>query len=422
MTARGDDGVLATLRGAPPAVRALIVGVFLNRLGRFFQFYLVLFLTAQGFSRTQAAVALGGYGAGTVVGVIIGGALADRLGARRCTLVSMLGSAGFIFAVQYLTSLPALLVAVVLVGVVTQIFRPAATALLAELAPPHRRVMIFSIYRTAFSIGNTTAPLIGAALLAVSYHLLFWAEALACVAFALVAAIALPRRATDPTGGPGPVPGDGRGGYSGVLADRRYLLYLLGLFFNIAVYVQSTAILPLAMQDAGLAPRWYGEMLALNAFIVMAFGVLVTKVVQRRSAPRVMAAGFLLLGGGQALYGLPWGAGIFVAGTLIWSLGEVVGGPTMLSYPSVAAPAGLRARYQGAAHATFGVAFAVGPFIGVAAYHVLGPAMWGLSGLVGLLALIASWFGMRPAPAPAPAAEPDAERELVSMSTSDSTE
>jgi MFS family permease len=427
MTTRTDDGVLATLRGSPAPVRALIAGVFLNRLGRFFQFYLVLFLTTQGFTPAQAGLALGGYGAGTVLGVIIGGALADRLGARRCTLISMLGSAGFMLAVQYLTSFPALLVAVVLVGVVTQIFRPAAAALLAELTPTHRRVMIFSIYRMAFSIGNTSAPLIGAALLAVSYHLLFWTEALACAAFALVAVVALPRPVADPAPAPGRS-GTGQGGYSAVLADRRFLLYLLGLFFNIVVYVQSTAILPLAMHDAHLATHWYGEMLALNGFIVMACGVLVTKVVQRRAATRVMAVGFLLLGGGQALYGLPWGAGIFVAGTVIWSLGEVVGGPTMLSYPSVAAPDGLRARYQGAAHATFGIAFAVGPFIGTALYGMLGPAMWGVSGLVSLLALTAAWFGMRPVPTPAPSTgtkpetAPESDRELISVSTSDSTE
>src|SRR2546430_10126538 len=65
-----EDGVLATLRGSPAPVRALLAGVFLNRLGRFFQVYLVLFLTTQGFSAAQAGLALGGYGIGTVVGVI----------------------------------------------------------------------------------------------------------------------------------------------------------------------------------------------------------------------------------------------------------------------------------------------------------------------------------------------------------------
>ena len=61
-----DDGVLATLRGASAPVRALLAGVLLNRLGRFLQVYLVLFLTARGFSAPEAGLALGAYGIGTV--------------------------------------------------------------------------------------------------------------------------------------------------------------------------------------------------------------------------------------------------------------------------------------------------------------------------------------------------------------------
>ncbi len=424
-----DDGVLATLRGAPAPVRALLVGVFLNRLGRFLQVYLVLFLTTRGFSPAAAGIALGGYGAGMIVGVLVGGLLADRLGARRCTLISMLGSAGFILAVQYVRSLPALVAAVVLVGVVTQIFRPAAATLLAELTPRHRRVMVFSVYRLAFSLGNTGAPLIGAALVAVSYDLLFWVEALACLAFAAVAAVALPARAATSDSAPEGEAGAGRGGYGAVLADRRYLLFLLAVFLNIAVYLQSVAVLPLAMQDAGLATGWYGGMLALNGLVVISSGLLATKFVQRWPVRRVLVLGFLLLGGGQAVYGLPWGIGVFVAGTLVWSLGEIVGGPSIAAYPSLAAPDRLRGRYQGAAHAAFGLGAALGPILGVVLWHSLGPAIWACSGVGSLLALAAACAGMRATPAGPDSdgdtdtdTRPPADRQLVSTSTSDSAE
>ncbi len=390
-----DDGVFATLRGSPPAVRALLVGVFLNRLGRFFQVYLVLFLTERGFTQVEAGVALGGYGAGTIAGVLVGGALADRLGARRCTLVSMLGTAGLIPAVQYLHHFPTLLAVVVLVGVVTQVFRPAASALLAELTPRHRRVMIFSLYQLAFSVGNASAPLIGAGLVAVSYDLLFWVEALACAAFAAVAAVALPRRAAGAAGEAGATPAAGRSGYAAILADRRYLLFLLALFLNMAVYLQCVAILPLAMRDAGLATGWYGAMFALNGLIVITGQLPVTKVVQRWPATRVVTIGFLLLAAGHALYRLPYGVGIFVAGTLIWSLAEIIGGPTVAAYPSLAAPDRLRGRYQGAAHAAFGLGAAVGPIAGVALWHGLGPTTWVVSALTSLVALAAARAGMR---------------------------
>ena len=397
-----DDGVLATLRGAPLPVRALLVGVLLNRLGRFLQVYLVLFLTARGFSAPEAGLALGAYGAGTVAGVLVGGVLADRLGARLCALVSMVGAAALIPAIQYLHDIRGVVAVVLAVGIVTQVFRPAASALLGELTPRHQRVMIFSIYQMAFSIGNAVAPLIGAALVAISYDVLFWAEALACLAFAAVAAVALPRRRVVGDAGPAGTAAP-RVGYRAVLADRRYLLFLAAAFVNLTVYLQSIAVLPLAMRDAGLPTAWYGAMFLLNGLVVLTLQLPVTRIVQRRPAAAVATLGFALLAGGHAIYWLPAGilpvtlpiVVIFVAGTLVWSLAEIVGGPTVAAWPSLVAPSGLQGRYQGAFQAAFGLGSAVGPVIGVLLWARLGPTTWLVSAGAALVALVAARTAMR---------------------------
>lgn len=390
-----DAGILATLRAAPPPVRALLVGVLVNRLGTFFQMYLVLFLTARGFSPVQAGLALGGYGAGTVVGLIAGGAVADRLGPRLATLISMVSTAGLLLALLHLHHYPALLVTVVLVGAATQLFRPAASAMLATLTRKNRQVMIFAAYRLVQNVGATTAPLVGAALIAVSYNVLFYVEAAMAAVFAVVAAFALPRRAAR-TSSPGTA--DEPSGYAAVLADRRFLLFLAALFINVVVYIQYVAVLPLAMRAAGFATGWYSVMLALNGFVVITCELLVTKFAQRRPARLVALIGFLLLAAGHAVYSLEWGIEVFVAGTLIWSLAEIIGGPTMFAYPALVAPTGLLGRYQGAAQATFGLGTVLGPIVGVAVWHRLGPAVWGLSALACLVGLGAAWLGMRAGP------------------------
>ncbi len=405
-----DDGVLATLRGASGPVRALLVGVLLNRLGRFLQVYLVLFLTARGFSAPEAGLALGAYGAGTVAGVLVGGVLADRLGARLCTLVSMIGAAALIPAIQYVHDIRAVVAVVLAVGIVTQVFRPAASALLGELTPRHQRVMIFSIYQMAFSIGNALAPLIGAVLVAISYDVLFWVEAVACLAFAAVAAVALPRRrasAPPPDGSDAAAPATpaARRGYRAVLADRRYLIFLAAAFVNLTVYLQSIAVLPLAMRAAGLPAAWYGAMFLLNGLVVLTLQLPVTRVVQRRAAAGVATVGFALLAAGHAVYWLPAGilpiGAVFVLGTLVWSVAEIVGGPTVAAWPSLAAPAGLQGRYQGAFQAAFGLGSAVGPVIGVVLWASLGPTTWLVSAGAALVALVAARTAMRlPAPAP----------------------
>ncbi len=180
-----------------------------------------------------------------------------------------------------------------------------------------------------------------------------------------------------------------------MLRDGRYVLFLAAMFLNVFVYVQYIAVLPLAMHAAGLATGWYAAMLALNGFMVVAFELLATKVTQRRP-PRVVAAlGFLLLGLGQSMYGFDWGVMAFVIGTAVWSLAELIGGPTMFAYPSMVAPTPLVGRYQGAAQAMFGLGSVVGPICGVALWLILGPPVWWLFGAISLAALIAAYCGMR---------------------------
>ncbi|MEU3552845.1 MFS transporter [Streptomyces fragilis] len=362
--------VLGTLREAPLAVRTVLAGVLVNRLSGFLNIFLVLFLTAEGHSPGDAVTALGFYGAGAVLGSLVGGTAVDRLGVRAATVVSMAGTAFLTASLLHLPGLPLLLAAVALAGLSAQLFRPASATLLSELTPPDRHVMIFAMYRFGLNVGATAAPLVGYGLYHAGgqgYVLLFWGEALIALLYAAAAWATLPARAgrTDrggrtPDGGEGP----GRGSYAAVLRDRRFLLYLVAAFCHAAVYVQYTSTLPLYMQDVGMAMFWYTFAVALNGFVVVAFELLVTKYAQTWPLKVTIGLGFAVVGAGVALYGLPIGPAAVVIGTLVWSLGEIIGGPSVFAYPAGAGPAHLRSRYIGGFHFMFGLGTALGPVIG----------------------------------------------------------
>lgn len=411
-----DAGIWVTFRESSVPVRAMLLGIFISKLGAFIQTFLVLFLTHRGSTEVQAGTALGGYGAGAVLGVVAGGSLADRLGARWATIVSMVGSAALLVAVLYVRYYPALLVTVVLVGAVAQLYRPASAALLSELTPKHRQVMIFAMYRLALNLGTTAAPLVAVLLLAVSYNLLFWAEAAAACCYAVVAAIALPRRkivaATPDEEEKESLPSGQPSGYGAVLADRRYMLYLAAMFINSAAYIQYVTTLPLAMKAEGLATAWYGSLITLNGIMVITCELLVTKVTQRLQLRLVVAVGLLLLGAGLSLQSIPLGLSVFVAGTVVGTLSEIVSGPTEFAYPGIAARPGLTARYMGSMQAMFGLGTAIGPVVGVAAWNMIGVNAWWCWGLACLVALVLAWAGIRqPEPVVAgTAAEPAPEQ------------
>ncbi len=396
---RDDAGIWVTVRESPLAVKAMLAGVFVNKLGAFIQVFLVLFLTHRGFSVVQAGAALSADGAGAVLGILAGGSLSDRLGPRRATLVSMVGTAALVLGVLYARNYIALLVVVTLLGAVGVVYRPAAAALLSELTPPNRQVMIMALYRLALNAGTTAAPLLGAALIAVSWNLLFWGEAAAALGYAVIAAFAVPRHgasaAPTPVADPSAANKREWRGFLGVVSDGRFVIYLFALFINALVYWQYVSVLPLAMRSAGLITAWYAAMVALNGGIVITCELVMTKLTQRRQPRTVVMLGFALLGGGMALYSVPWGVGIFVVGTLTWTLAEIIAGPTVFAYPAVVAPDGLRGRYLGASQAMFALGTAIGPVAGVTVWHLFGRAVWLWCGAACVIGLLCARFGMR---------------------------
>ncbi|MFF3437246.1 MFS transporter [Streptosporangium sp. NPDC002721] len=397
-----DDGVFATLRESPRAVRALLFGGFISRLAAFIQIYLVLFMTDRGFSATQAGLALGVYGAGAVVGSLAGGSLSDRLGARAVTLISMGGSALLIVSILYAPSYAMILAAVFAVSTVGQFYRPAAQTMLTELTPRHRVVMITAMYRLGLNLGMTAAPLIGAALLSVSYNALFWGEAAAALIFGGIVMFALPKRAPRAARAAAKAaaeaqeaPGEGRGGYLAVFADWRYSMYLVAMLLTSVVYCQYTATLPLDISAAGISLWWYGAAVSLNGLIVITCELAMTKVVQKWPIRLTALLGLGLVSVGYAIYAISPLPIWFMLGTLVWTLSEIIGGPTTFAYPALAGPERLRGRYIGAMQSVFGLGTAIGPVIGTLVWFQVGRSVWLWAALLSAIATVAGLIGMR---------------------------
>ncbi|WP_328971721.1 MFS transporter [Streptomyces sp. NBC_00239] len=406
-------GVLLTWREAPLPVKAVIAGIMVNRLGGFLQVFLVLYMVAGGYPEVRAGFALAAHGAGAVAGILLGGWLVGRIGVRASIVSSMTANAALTAALLYAGSYPVMLLLAAGTGAASQVYRPASAELVSRLTGEERRVMVFAMYRLATNIGTTAAPLIGAALVAHSYTLLFWAEAAAALAVAVFAARILPRdrpgaaTAAGPAGHGGARAQEaqeaaGGGGYRAVLRDRGFVLFLLAILGFSAVYTQYLSTLPLAVRERGLDVFVYGVLVAVNGLIVILCELAVTRKVQRWPARVATLAGILAVGIGLAAYALPWGIVGLVAATVVWSAGEIIGSPTMTAYPALAAAPENRSRYLGASQAMFGVGSAVGPAAGVAAWSLMGDAVWLACAAVAALAAAAAYAGM-PAAANRPA-------------------
>ena len=389
----GHPSVRQTLKQISRPVWLLLAGMLVNRLGSLLQIYLVLYLTHRGFSAYAAGLALGAYGVGSVVGVLLGGTISDRFGYRWTIVVSM-AAAGLLTAVMVqLPTLAVIVPVVAVVGLLGQAYRPASSAMLVELTPEKQHVMVFAVYRLAFNLGTTAGPLLGALLITYSYNLVFLVDAVTSVVFA-VFAMSLPHSTAGRETSADGTEVVARGSYLTVLADRRFVLFMLALFLNAVVYIQHIAVLPLQVTADGHKPGLYAALLSLNAVVVIAIELPLTKFVQQMPATLAVAVGIGLVGVGMNLYVAGPAVAAFVAATGIWTLGEIVGTPTVSAYPGRVAPPGMRGRYIAATAFPMQIGYAVGPVLGVAVWTLWPDGVWWGCSLITVIAVLAAVTGM----------------------------
>lgn len=376
------------LRGLPARVWIVSLGILVNKVGNFLPVFIVLYLIEQGYSAGAAGFVLGVAGLGNVLGNTVGGDLADRIGRRWTIVLSAVPTAALTAILPFLDSFPILVAVVGLIGVMSQIYRPAAAAVLLDsVSTNQQRLAAFAVFRFAMNIGAALGGVIGGVLASTSYTELFLGNAAACLLFGVVVAALLrdapqPRPGQDDAGSQA----DRAVGYRQALTDRRLVRFLLMTLVGEFVYIQCTVGLPLHVSDIGLSPGDFGLLIGLNGLLVLVLELPTTGVVARYRPEYVLAVGNVLIGAGLALTGLMNGMVLLSATVLIWTLGEMMSSSVAAAYLGSLAPPRMIGRYQGLYGAAYTIGTGAGPIIGGAAYAIGPWVLWPLVGAAGLLA------------------------------------
>src|SRR5712671_3820625 len=180
------------LRSLPRGAWILFVGTFLNKFGTFVMPFLAIYMTGLGYTTAQAGLAIASYGCGVLCASLLGGYLADRLGRRKTIVLSMFSGAAVMLCLSQAHSLPVIVLLSGAAGMTGELYRPASSALLADLVPAGQRVTAFAAYRMSFNAGWAFGPATAGLLAKKSFGWLFVGDAVTSVLFGLVAWFALP--------------------------------------------------------------------------------------------------------------------------------------------------------------------------------------------------------------------------------------
>jgi MFS family permease len=359
-------------RSLPRAFWLIWTGTLVNRLGAFVMPFLTLYLTGhRHISESAAGLIVSLYGVGCVGASLAGGVLSDRIGRRTTMALSLLGGATILFLLGQLQAPAAIGAAACAYGFLGEMYRPAVSAMVADLVAPEDRARAYAHQHWAVNLGFALAPSLGGLLASASYTVLFAADAATTAVFGLLVLLALPE--TRPTAHEH----HDRGGLRAVLSDRVFMMLVVLAFGLGAVVVQSNVALPLDMRRKGLGESWFGALIALNGVLIVLFQHFAIARVRPLRRSRVLTAGALLFGLGFGLHAVaraPFGYAVAIA---LWTFGEIVSTPVMASVIADLAPPSLRGRYQGVYSTGWSLAAAFGPVTGTAVFDRLGPtALW----------------------------------------------
>jgi len=389
--------IRADLRSMPRLVWVLFAGTLVNRFGSFVFVFLTFYLTSKGYSAAQAGFAVGMYGVGAIGASLVGGWLADHLGRRNTIVLSMVLSAVVMLAFSQAEGYALLVFISVLAGFCAEMYRPAASALIADVTTPEQRVTGYAVYRLAINLGFAIGPAVGGFLAHRSFLYLFIGDAVTSLVYAGIALAMLPNRVVPHT-----AHGERRNALRVILHDGRFLLFLGSTVMASMVFMQFVSGYPLQLKAYGYSSEVFGLLISINGLVICLTELPLTTFTRRRSPRRTMVTGCVIFGAGFALTGFVSAIWLLVLAAGMWTLGEMLFFPMQAAHVANVSPSDMRGRYQGAWGIAWGMGAVLGPMLGTAVFAWHPRVLWagcGVSAVIGALLLLGATRPKEGAPA-----------------------
>ncbi len=340
--------------------------------------YNMLFWMYFPFITVYFSEALGGGTAGIMMslppvfsmfGSLLGGMLTDRLGRRP---VMLLGASlqTVMFACFAVSPSPWMdYAAFIGLGLGGAVYRPASSAMVADLVPADQLRQVFATFMTANNVGAVLGPALGSFFFFHYRQELLWTCTLVLLLYLL--AIYFMVKETMPHAAEGPkepvsfsrtVLEQWRG-YGFIFRDKIFLVYLMAGIFALVPIMQLDLYLPvyvihhvpaqtlLAWNGASLTLSGtdiFGWLVGFNGLLFVLFILPVTRWFAKWRERNVFILSSLLSGFGTFFVGLHTNLWYLFAVTVIFTFGEMVRSPVTQSFISRYAPAHARGQYLGA--------------------------------------------------------------------------
>lgn len=300
-----------------------------------------------------------------MIGNMIGGALTDFLGRKTMIIMGLIISAFTSLGMGLVQELQWFYVMGAISGLFATAAGPAHEAMLIDILPEKKRSEGFGVMRVAMNLSVAIGPAIGGFLASRSYLILFIADTVTSLITALIVYLVVEESM--------PVEKESKVkkgfkdtfiGYSDVLKDRKFMLFVVISTIATLVYSQMYSTLSVFLRDVhGVPESGYGWLMTLNAGMVVLFQFMITRRISKRPPMLILALGSLLYVIGFGMYGFVDVYLMFMLAMVIITIGEMVIIPVAQAYVGQAAPEDMRGRYSGVMGFSWMIPWMIGPLL-----------------------------------------------------------
>lgn len=376
------------LREIPRNIWLVSAASLINRTGMMVLPFLAIYLTQElKVSAAEAGLVLTFYGVGALISAPFAGKLSDRIGSMKLMKISLLLSGVCLFIYSFTTNYHLIIIISIILAIISEAFRPASMAFIADEAPKEQRKQSFSLYRLAINLGMSFGPVLGGVLTSIDFSLLFYVDGITSILAAIYLIFAKweplrihKKNAEDKIDKEALPP----------YRDHRLVYLLIALSPVIIVFFQHFSTMPLFIVDyLGFSRITFGFLVSINTILIIFIEVPLNVAMQKVPEWKSLSLGGLLCGigfGGMAIASDI--SGIIVT-IIIWTFGEMLFFPSVSALAGEISPENKRGEYMGYLQMMHSFCFIGAPLIGTYVYQYYGSqVLWIGTFFLGLITTV----------------------------------
>lgn len=343
---------------------------------------------------SSASVVIAGPAVALIMNLVTGG-VSDKLG-RKPVMVGAIFVQGLtVLGYLYATDFTHFLALSLLAGMANSLYWPAAQAQIADLITLDKRGEVFALMHAALNVGAALGPMIGVTVYKSNPHAAFIASSVGLVLYAFLLFFFTEESAPIKVGGTVSTaeiePATQKSSRWEYLKTRFNFSYIFNyvsthrvifLFMSFSVpvgllYSQVELIVPLQLRtrfDHYL--ETFGMLMSINGTCVALLQLPVQKLIQKYNLPRSIGYAYGMMALTALGYGWSTTVPLFVVAELLFTAGEMIGGPQGQRFISQIAPPELRGRYFALGSLSWGISGVLGPILGALGMKYFGGTAW----------------------------------------------